>query len=346
MKNSIITYSILGILLGACNPLPADNLPLQALDTDSVQADTFASQQKEAKPVDRQPLLQKGDIQLKEELLFDRYTLEDEYVYNKVQRSFKWEYVKSVLAHIENMQEDSRRWGVVQNYKNRNGEAPLVKNYRRNAYRRTADTLGIERYQSAPLYHLTDSIHPVRYARDGSVVHICARTGGYYQIELHADSSQWFIPQRYLKELPDTVYFSHVILVDRKDQHIATLERKERGHWLIRSKNPATTGRNKPPYAQPTPLGVYLVQEQKKKMVYLKDGSSQTAGYAPYAIRFTNGAYIHGVPVELPRTKTIEYSWSLGTTPRSHMCVRNATSHAQFIYKWAPVRNSLVVVIE
>ncbi len=60
----------------------------------------------------------------------------------------------------------------------------------------------------------------------------------------------------------------------------------------------------------------------------------------------TNGAYIHGVPVNVPRTAMIEYSWSLGTTPRSHMCVRNATSHAKFVFDWAPLYRSLVVVIE
>ena len=78
----------------------------------------------------------------------------------------------------------------------------------------------------------------------------------------------------------------------------------------------------------------------------LKDGSAATGGYAPYASRFTNGAYIHGVPVNVPRTAMIEYSWSLGTTPRSHMCVRNATSHAKFVFDWAPTERSLVVVIE
>ena len=81
-------------------------------------------------------------------------------------------------------------------------------------------------------------------------------------------------------------------------------------------------------------------------MVYLKDGSAERGGFAPYASRFTNGAFIHGVPVKAPGTAIIEWSWSLGTTPRSHMCVRNATSHAKFIYQWAPLKQSLVVVVE
>ena len=62
--------------------------------------------------------------------------------------------------------------------------------------------------------------------------------------------------------------------------------------------------------------------------------------------RFTNGAYIHGVPVNVPRTEMIEYSWSLGTIPRSHMCVRNATSHSKFIFDNMPAEATLIVVIE
>lgn len=128
-----------------------------------------------------------------------------------------------------------------------------------------------------------------------------------------------------MKLLADSTVFNHVIFVDRLDQNIATLERMDKGEWKIRSMNPATTGRHAPPYAQETPLGMYLLQQKKSRMVFLKDGSAATGGYAPYASRFTNGAYIHGVPVNVPRTAMIEYSWSLGTTPRSHMCVRNAT---------------------
>lgn len=85
---------------------------------------------------------------------------------------------------------------------------------------------------------------------------------------------------------------------------------------------------------------------KESEMVFLKDGSKETGGYAPYASRFTDGAYIHGVPVNAPRKTQIEYSPSLGTTPRSHMCVRNATSHAKFIYDWAPVNETIIFVLE
>ena len=278
--------------------------------------------------------------------MYDQYTLEDSYPYKDTVRSFKWEVIRNCLAYIENMQRDTARWVVLQNYKNQNREAPLVRQFVRDAYRRISDTLGVERYQSVPLYLLTDTVVPERYGRDGTLAHLVGEEGGFYRIRPATLENEWWAPRRYLKLLSDTILFNHVVFVDRLDQNITALERIGKNEWKIRSMNPATTGRRAPPYAQETPLGMYLLQQQKSRMVFLKDGSSETGGYAPYASRFTNGAYIHGVPVNVPRTAMIEYSASLGTTPRSHMCVRNATSHAQFIFEWAPVERSLVVVIE
>ena len=342
MKNSgLLIISGWILLLASCSELTADT-PSPTLPCDTLPS-VVHEKTEVAKP--KKPLTAK-DVTLEVALLFDKYTLEDTYPYEKTQRNFKWEHIHEILAHIENMQEDKRRWVVLQNYKNMNREAPLVKKYVRNKYHRVADTLGVERYQSVPLYTPQDTLTPIIYGRDGSIAHLAQTTKNFYRIVSHIDQKEWYVPRRYVKMLPDTVKFRKVIFVDRKDQNITTLEWAERGKWLVRSKNPATTGRNKPPYAQPTPLGIFLIQEQKRKMFYLKDGSKEHGGFAPYASRFTNGAYIHGVPVNAPHTKEIEYSWSLGTTPRSHMCVRNATSHAKFIYQWAPLRNSLVVVIE
>lgn len=290
--------------------------------------------------------IKSDEISVEKELLYDRYTLADTYPYRDIVRLFQWEKIKDRLAYLENIQQEPKQWLVLQNYKNRNGEAPTVRNFRRNEYTRVSDTLGVERYQSIPLYHLTDTVIPERYARDGELVQRVSQEGSFIKIVSTANKEEWLIPQRYAKPLSDTVFFDKAIFVDRKNQNITTLERKETAQWLVRSMNPATTGRFLPPYAQRTPVGMFILQEKKRKMVYLKDGSSEVGGYAAFASRFTCGAYIHGVPVAAPRTAPIEYSPSLGTTPRSHMCVRNATSHAEFIYNWATAYGTVVFVLE
>lgn len=283
-------------------------------------------------------------IEIEKNLLYNQYTLNDTYPYKNTTRKFQWDKIKKGLAKIENIQKQKPRWGILQNYKNKNGEAPLVKTYRRNAYKLIEDTFSVSRYQSVPLYILGDSI-PFRYGRDGSLVKILEESAKFTKVETIDFPNKWMAPTKYIKDISDTIVFKKAIFVDVTNQNITTLEKVD-SKWLVRSMNPATTGVHRPPYAHETPLGMYVIQEKREKMVYLADGSTDIGGFAPYASRFTNGAYIHGIPVNAPRTKIIEYSASLGTTPRSHMCVRNATSHAKFVYDWGLSRQTIVFVLE
>lgn len=273
--------------------------------------------------------------------------LEDTYPYKDTVRYFQWNKIKEHLALLENTQRKAPiQWGILQNYKNRNGEAPLVRKYQRDAYRRIADTLGIERYQAVPLFLLNDTLTPERYGQDGELVRVLTNDGNFIKVAPIFVGDEWLVPKKYIKFISDTIVFNKAIMVDRKNQNIATLERISKGSWTVRSMNPATTGRHLPPYAQETPLGIFVLQEKKARMVFLKDGSQETGGFAPFASRFSDGGYIHGIPVNEPQKTLIEYSPSLGTTPRSHMCVRNATSHAKFIFEWAPVNETIVFVLE
>lgn len=333
---------IASCMLCACTSRTDKISPVEIHQSDSLRQDTVAT--KEVKPADKR--LSAEQIEITKELLYDKYTLEDSYPYKDTTRQFQWDKIKERLALLENIQLQPSTWAILQNYKNRNGETPLVRHFKRNAYGRVADTLGIERYQSVPLYLPTDTLVPERYGQDGELTRFLADGVGFVKGEPVFTGGEWMIPKKYVKVIGDTVVFNKAIFVDRHNQNIASLERKAAGKWLVRSMNPSTTGRRMPPYAQPTPLGIFVLQEKKVKMIFLKDGSTETGGYAPYASRFTDGAYIHGVPVNAPRTTLIEYSPSLGTTPRSHMCVRNATSHAKFIFDWAPVNETIVFVLE
>ena len=279
-------------------------------------------------------------------LAYDKYTLTDVYPYKDTTRMFQWDKIKEKLAMIEDVQKSPSKWGILQNRRNVNGVAPVAKNAVENAYKRISDAYGTDRYQSVPLYGKDDLSTPERYGNDGALVRLISEANDTATVEwIYIGSDEWKVPTKYIKKISDTIKFTKVICVDRTNQNITTLEWVG-NEWLVRSMNPATTGLHNPPYQQETPLGIFVVQEKKDRMVYLVDGSSAIGGFAPYASRFSNGGYIHGVPVNAPGKNLIEYSWTLGSTPRSHMCVRNATSHAKFVYDWAPVYQSLVVVIE
>ena len=285
------------------------------------------------------------DIKMEKSLAYDQYTLEDVYPYKDTTRVFQWEKIKGLLFVLDSIQQQEENWGILQNYKNGNGEAKLTKNFVRDEYKKVSDTLGVQRYQSVPLYNLIDSVTPVLYGRDGSLIKYKNDSTNFLSFNIMGKPGEWMTEKKYIKNISDTVRFTHAIFVDRLNQNISTLEKVD-SVWYIRSMNPCTTGLHRPPLQQETPIGMYVLQEKKAKMFYLKDGTSDLGGFSPWASRFTNGAYIHGVPVNSPRTATIEYSYSLGTTPRSHMCVRNVTSHAKFIYDNFPTTATIVFVLE
>ena len=155
---------------------------------------------------------------------------------------------------------------------------------------------------------------------------------------------EWWVPEKYVDRLGGAD-FRKLIFIDRTNQNLATLEQGD-STWLVRSMNPITTGLHRPPYKRETPPGVYVIRRKLEAMPFLRDGSIEPGGFAPWASRFSGGAYLHGVPVNYPDSVVLEYSGTLGTTPRSHMCVRNATSHAKFIYDWAPISEALVIVFD
>lgn len=338
MKN-IMTFLPLALtLLLACQPSTDSSAEVTNMDS-IIATDTVVA--------DSQPELTVEQIVIDRELAFDKYTLEDSYQYQKETRTIQWNKIREQLLRIEQLQATPHRWGVLQNYKNLNGEAPLTKVWSRDSYKLVSDSLGVERYQAVPLYASTDTLTPELYGRDGTLIAMTDTQGSnFWQGRTESPEADCSVPKRYVKLLKPDVTFSHVVVVDRKNQHIITLERQAPAHYLVRSINPATTGRHKPPHAKETPLGIFLLQEKKPKMFYTSDGSSRIAGFAPWASRFTCGAYIHGVPVNNPKGKIVEYSHSLGTTPRSHMCVRNASSHAKFVYDNCPTLATLIVVIE
>lgn len=284
-------------------------------------------------------------IIIRQDLLYDKYTLEkDTYAYNKTTRIIQWDIIKKCLRRIDNFEHEFMANGILQNYKNRNGHPPLVKNFRKTKWNSYTDSLGVKQNQGIPLYDEADLEKPVLYARDGSYIAIVSDTLDFYKVAIACIKGEWYVPREYVYHL-GLVRFNKVVVIDLTNQNIVTLEHVD-NEWLVRSKNPATTGLEKPPFKFATPTGIFVLQNKMLKMIYLEDGSDEVAGYAPYASRISDGAYIHGIPVNLPHTEMIEYSSTLGTTPRSHMCVRNATSHAQFIYDWAPKNGALVCVIE
>ncbi len=335
-KLSVLFGTLLLIILSSCNQKKE---PVVAWEESEIVT-VLGSEE-----LDNIPFIER--VTLDKELHYDKYTLNDTYPYRETTRSFQWNKIKQLLATTDSLRSlHSTKWAVLNNRKDSKGIPPLAKNNKINKYKDDIDQYGIERSQAIPLYLPENLSTPERYNYDGALICITEETNGYYRVKTTNFEGEYLIPQRYVRKLENDMPFSSVIVVDRKFQNISTYE-KEGGIWYIRSMNPCTTGGNSNKYQRPTPTGLFILQQKAAKMWYMQDlKPNELDGYAPWASRFCCGAWIHGVPVKLPATEIIEYSRTLGTVPLSHMCIRNVSSHAEYIYDNFPQWETLIYVIE
>lgn len=131
------------------------------------------------------------------------------------------------------------------------------------------------------------------------------------------------------------------IVVDTKYQNISIYE--ERDKLQLIKADYASTGYDNSQNSFRTPIGSYVVANLKDYMVYAgksDDNQMYNKGKAPYAIRFSGGNYLHGIPVEdgvSSERKKVLKEWReslLGTYPLSQGCVRNRDETAKEIFNW------------
>lgn len=232
------------------------------------------------------------------------------------------------------------------NYHNLKGWAPLYQG-------EELDKEGGRRSQSAPGYPDPSDLNEFVYLGDGTLIKVLDQGSQYTRVSPVRDLQKvYYVPNRYIVMPAAVSEIKKAVVIDRGNQNEAVFE-KIGAEWKVISYTLATTGK-KGTYHQPTPLGYYYAIEKRERFYYYEDGTTKIQGYAPYAIRFAGGAYLHGVPVNYKFKADggridpgkAEYSKTLGTVPLSHKCVRNYTSHAKFIYDWYTPGEMIVIVME
>lgn len=258
-------------------------------------------------------------------------------------RTFRFESMYGAIKKLEDNLVKNKQ-GYISNYKDNNGSPPLLNG-------KGIDSYGMQAYQSAPAYSSLDNLNEFRYLPDGMLVFILGEVKGYFKVKCIDYEGEYWIPKKYISFDNNLDRFNKSIIVDTANQNQGVFE-KRGSKWTLVSYTLATTGvKGKRKYE--TPIGCFKVLDKKERFYYISDNSNEIIGYAPYGVRFTQGAYIHGVPVEYtfkdeekidPGIK--EYLFTIGTIPRSHKCVRNFTSHAKFLYDWADPNDTAVIVIK
>lgn len=259
-------------------------------------------------------------------------------------RNYQFDKAEEAIKKIE---AECERGGVtyVSNYKNVNGYAPLYKGD-------TVDSRGVGRSQSVPGYFSLDDKSEFNYIEDGSLVRHLFTQGEYIKVQNIFEGKQYFVPAKYMPDGHRIHNLTRLIAVDVTNQNEMVYEKKS-DDWTLISYTQATTGTSNK-YSRPTSRGFFFGIEKRPYFRYYEDGTTNIQGYAPYAIRFSGGAYVHGIGVNYKHDKDgnvitpphEEYSKTIGTVPLSHKCVRNYTSHAKFLYDWFIPGETVVVVID
>lgn len=300
-------------------------------------------------------------IQQSDQLVFNlKYTRYQEgypyqYEYQGEIRPYRFREMIETAGRILEEQEKGPLT-FLDNYKDRRGKAPLY-------HGKTADRNGTLRGAAIPAYNDPTDLEEFDYLPDGTMIRLMdsgnptdsrnkdeKATPGFQKIWSLSDQKEYWVPEKYIRQDRQMNQLKKVIAIDRTNQTIAALEHVTRleyfqgpgtflkTDWQIVSYSRCTTGKLGP-YHQPTPVGTFYGIEKKPYLEYLIDGTNQIGGREPWAIRFTAGAYVHGMSAG-------EFSQAIGTVPLSHKCVRNYTSHALFLYEWFEEDRTAVIVIE
>ena len=162
----------------------------------------------------------------------------------------------------------------------------------------------------------------------------------YVKVKIDAyDNGVYYLKpssKKYLKEAGITGEVSRFIYVDRASQNEMIIEKSGNG-WNVVTSSFVTTGKDGG-NSFVTPYGTFLIAYSKPVMSYTGSGGG-VVGDAKYAVRFSGGGYMHGIPSVFEPKNTREQrkavtAKKIGTYPESHKCIRHYDDQIKFIYEW------------
>ena len=162
----------------------------------------------------------------------------------------------------------------------------------------------------------------------------------YVKVKIDAyDNGVYYLKpstKKYLKNAGITGEITRFIYVDRASQNEMVIE-KDGSNWNVVTSSFVTTGKDAG-NSFATPYGTFLIDYSKPVMSYTGSGGG-VVGDAKYAVRFSGGGYMHGIPSVFEPKNTREQrkaatAKKIGTYPESHKCIRHYDDQIKFIYDW------------
>ena len=205
----------------------------------------------------------------------------------------------------------------------------------------TKDKFGNRDSQSEKVYSAPDFKEYI-YLPDRSIVRILEETDKYVKFESPVYGIQYLKKDRkkLLKVSNIEAEISKFVFVDRSSQNEMVVERNaDMKTWNVVTVSYVTTGKDGGK-AVVTPFGDFLIAYGKPVMQYTSDiDPSKVVGDASFAVRFSGGGYLHGIPSMFEpagnrSARKAATARKLGTYPESHKCVRHLDDQIKFIYNW------------
>ena len=190
---------------------------------------------------------------------------------------------------------------------------------------------------------------------DRSVLKILEESNGYIKVDTLAYGGPYYISsanKAKLKKSSITSEVNRFIIVDSESENEAVIE-KTNGKWNVITYSFVTTGKDNGTSSYATPYGDFLIAYSKPVMVYTRsarsdekvDDSKKVAGRtdvvvdgeAAYAVRFSGGGYLHGIPAAYGPNREARKAATakkIGTYRESHKCIRHYDDQIKFIYDW------------
>lgn len=191
---------------------------------------------------------------------------------------------------------------------------------------------------------------------DRTILKITGEKDGFYEIETSIYGGPYYIKANQNTiteetELNDII--TKFIVIDPDSQSEAVIE-KNGDKWNVITYSFVTTGKDNGYSSYETPHGAFLIDHSKPVMLYTRNRrKSETevakhlkvasrddlviSGEALYAVRFSGGGYLHGIPATYgggTAEKKARTGRKIGTYKESLKCVRHFDDQIKFIYDW------------
>ncbi len=261
-----------------------------------------------------------------------------------IRRGFHWDKMVSSMEKVNDFINET-----LQNKQ----ELYIITEYRplANDYYSKKDKFGNRNNQSIKGFYKPSQEGEHINIPDQTIVRVLGEENDMIKVETPMYGGPYYIKKKegVLKKTDINSKVNKFIAIDPDSQTEGIFERNsENGKFEVITYSFVTTGKDNGYSSYETPHGAFLVAFTRPYMLFTgkeREGDTRKkagkaglviAGQANYAVRFSGGAYMHGIPASFGAGAGAKaYTASkIGTYKESHKCVRHYDDQIKFIVEW------------